>query len=248
MKPVTLIALHGNLGRPQDWDGLPAPFDELHAPALWDWAEQGWGFAEVAERLLVEAEAVRRAGRSPWLAGYSLGGRLALHALALRPRVWSGAVILSAHPGLADPAERASRVARDAQWAERARNVPWDRFLESWDAQPVFGADRSGDRSGEMPGETLDPRLGFESRREAVARAFELWSLGRQEDLRPALGRCGTPMLWVTGAEDLAFSRLGEEMAGRVPCCRHLALEGLGHRLLQAPERLAPVFAWLRQG
>jgi len=244
MKPATLIALHGNLGRPEDWAGLPAPSDELHAPALWDWAERGWGFSEVAEHLLAEAEAVRQAGRSPWLAGYSLGGRLALHALALRPEVWSGAVILSAHPGLAVPAERASRVARDARWAERARHEPWDRFLESWDSQPVFGVDRSG----ELPGDAPDPRLGLESRREAVARAFELWSLGRQEDLRPALERCGTPMIWVTGAEDLAFSRLGEEMAGRLPCCRHLALPGLGHRLLEAPEQLASAFAQLRQG
>lgn len=243
MEPPTLIALHGNLGSPGDWAGLPAPPGALRVPALWDWAERGWGFEEVAAHLVAEAGSIRRSGRAPWLAGYSLGGRLALHALALDPGAWSGAVILSAHPGLSDPEERAARLARDEQWASLAREAPWGRFVELWEAQPVFAPDLAGRRAAGAAA----PRTVLEPRREAVARAFELWSLGRQEDLRPALERCGTPALWITGGEDAAFSRLGAEAAKRLPLGTHACLPGLGHRLLGAPEAMAAAWDFVEE-
>jgi len=255
-----LIALHGNFGQPGDWDAVVQalgavgavgdsdraareapqfPKPTLHQPCLWDWAEAELDFDAVAQRLVAMAEAARAEGRRAWLAGYSLGGRLALHALVRRPELWSGAVILSSHPGLASPAERSVRLQRDAAWARRVRDEPWHSVLEAWNAQAVFAADGPPDAGAQRS---------LEGWRAAVATAFELWSLGRQDDLRPALARCRVPVLWVTGGEDRVFTALGAESAALLPEGRHEILEGLGHRLLGEAARLAPRLArWWRR-
>jgi len=213
MKGEPLIALHGNLGRVDDWAGLG--WENVRAVDLWAHAHRS--FDEFADVL---AERITAPGERPWLVGYSLGGRLALHALASHPDRWSGAVVVSAHPGLRSETEREARRAADEAWARRAETLPWAEFLREWDAQAVL-ADSA-------------PPAGREelaSRREAVADAFRNWSLGRQADLRPALGRFERPVLWLTGEGDAKFRRLGEEMAERMPRCRHGVAEGWGHRV-----------------
>src|SRR4051812_37042986 len=72
------------------------------------------------------------------LAGYSMGGRIALHAaLALRERL-DQVVLVGASPGLADPAERAARRAADAALADRIEAIGVEAFAREWGAQPLF--------------------------------------------------------------------------------------------------------------
>src|SRR5829696_8717210 len=71
------------------------------------------------------------------LAGYSMGGRIALHAaLALGPRIVERLVLVGASPGLADPAERAARRAADEQLAARIETLALEDFAREWGAQP----------------------------------------------------------------------------------------------------------------
>src|SRR4051812_11045421 len=108
---TTLHFIHGFLGTSSDWDrfvkdpghsslevltydlfrrvpkGLqPSSFPES-LPALGDWVNQ-------------QARKKRLDSRRNILIGYSLGGRIALHALTQAPEMWSGAVLASTHPGL----------------------------------------------------------------------------------------------------------------------------------------------------
>lgn len=71
---------------------------------------------EFGRALNREAEAVT--GRKI-LVGYSMGGRLALHAL-LEGGLWDAAILISPHPGLESEEERAARRAGDAEWGSRA--------------------------------------------------------------------------------------------------------------------------------
>lgn len=209
-----ILALHGNLGAPSDWSSLG--LSDLRAVDLWEHA--GCGFLEMAGRL---AGTLSSGMERPVLAGYSLGGRLALHALVEFPERWSGAVILSAHPGLQGAAERDARIAADARWAERARRMAWGDFLDEWNAQPVFAGDRRPEAQREL-----------EVRREEVARAFEQWSLGRQQDLRARLVDCTVPVTWIAGERDAKFVAIATEMAAMMPRCRLVVVRGAGHRLL----------------
>ncbi|MEM9018577.1 MAG: hypothetical protein AAGC68_16320, partial [Verrucomicrobiota bacterium] len=114
-----ILALHGNLGSPSHWEALDLP--EMRAVSIWEHAEKD--FFEMAHYLATDGSSGME---SPILAGYSLGGRLALHALAIHPDRWSGAVIASAHPGLECVEDRLARRSSDQVWAARARDGSWD--------------------------------------------------------------------------------------------------------------------------
>lgn len=217
-EPAPILALHGNLGSTADWERTGVA--GLKAVDLWEHSEKG--FHEFAEAL---AGPLSEGLQKPILAGYSLGGRLALHALAAFPERWSGAVILSAHPGLCCVEDRLARRTSDLIWARRARELSWGEFLDRWNAQPLFG---------ETSVDLLERQRSLESRREAVASAFETWSLGRQEDLRVSLRRFSGPIRWLTGGKDDRFTRLGEEMAATHPTVRQVIVPDIGHRVLEA--------------
>ncbi len=209
-------ALHGMFGSVADFEEA-----DVRAVNLW---EEGAPFEVWAEGFTAR---VRKEDRAPSLLGYSMGGRLALHALLAAPDLWKGAVIVSAHPGLEDAAERVARVEADAQWARRAREEPMEEVLREWEAQGVLeGFRKEFDRA----------RL--ERRRAEVARSFEEWSLGRQEPLWERLGEIVCPVLWVSGERDETFTKLAERAITKIPRGEHDAVPGCGHRVpWEDPER-----------
>jgi len=221
-------ALHGNLGTPSDWDSLELP--GLVAHDLWSHLEskpglnlEDWGAGF--------SRGVANDDPDPFLLGYSMGGRLALHALLAASEKWKGAVIVSAHPGLDDPEAHLTRLQRDRDWANQARTADWQTFLETWNAQPVFSQAPPSDSQWQL-----------ESRREAIARAFENWSLGHQRHLGERLSRCGVPILWITGERDERFTQLAAELVPTLPTAEHVVLSNCGHRIpFEGPAALAEV-------
>lgn len=238
MTPPSILALHGNLGQPSDWEGLG--LEGVLAPELWQFSSTS--FEEFSHTLY---EDLTRDLQRPLLVGYSLGGRLALHSMALNPEHWAGAVLLSTHPGLTSPAERTARLASDTAWAQKARQGSWKEFLELWNRQPIFSKLGAKDPI-ESPRWTLT-QLGLEPRRHTIADAFVNWSLGNQEDMRHRLRHFRAPVLWITGAADTKFTTLGASMAGIFPRFHHEVIAGCGHRLLQeAPSRLRDLIEGFR--
>ncbi|NLT69201.1 MAG: alpha/beta fold hydrolase [Verrucomicrobiaceae bacterium] len=213
---TAILALHGNLGSAEDWNILS--LSGIRAVDLWE--HSALSYREFADEL---AGSLSVGLERPVLAGYSLGGRLALSAMAMHPERWGGAVLLSAHPGLRRAEDRLARRVSDEEWAQRAREMPWSDFLLTWNQQTVFGDGPAAPTSGQI---ALEPR------HEAIALAFENWSLGRQDDLRPALRSFRAPVLWITGEKDEKFTRLAAEMAEVFPDFQHVILPGCGHRVL----------------
>lgn len=209
-------ALHGMMGHPKDWDHLGLDvqgvdlwqaFRDGENPCLEDWAQS---FNREVEN-----------GAEKMLIAYSMGGRLALHALLDQPNSWSGAVVISAHPGLKSNEERESRLVSDRQWASRAREMAWSDFLKLWNEQVIL-------KSG--TGSLFQSELN--TSKESVACAFECWSLGQQEDLRPALEQCQTPVLWITGGRDEKFTLLTGAVTASNDNFEHVVISDAGHRLL----------------
>ncbi len=226
-------ALHGNLGSPRDWDALALP--DLRAVDLWAWQER---FPGITLEAFGEcfAEEVAASDPEPVLLGYSLGGRLALRAMAARPDLWKAVVLVSTHPGLTGEAEKNERLERDREWAGRARDLPWEEFLDLWNAQEVLAG---------QPIPTGQREL--ENRREAVARAFESWSLGSREAMTKVLEGVPFPVLIVTGKDDEKFSKLAKRFAGVGERIEWKQVPGCGHRVpMEAPERLREMIGeWL---
>lgn len=224
--------LHGFLGLGADWDALRAACaaaghqdvrtPSLFAPQRGDVPTRGplvaWGAAFAAH--------VAAADPAPIVIGYSLGGRLALHALLARPALWRGAVLVSAHLGLADAAARAARRRDDAAWARRFRDDPWARVLADWDARDVFGG---------RPQRPPRPEPAYD--RAALAAALEDWSLGTQAPLADRLGAIPCPVLWVAGADDPRYVAQGKAAVNALPRGALRIATGARHRVPWEAER-----------
>jgi 2-succinyl-6-hydroxy-2,4-cyclohexadiene-1-carboxylate synthase len=228
---VELWCLHGALGEVSDWRQLGERTTDAGVTAypldLWRFLccePVGMDrFGHLLNALVrpssVSAPPVRRV-----LLGYSLGGRLALHALlSEHGHPWDAAVIVSAHPGLEDESERAARREADAEWSALAHSGDWSEMLERWNAQPVFSAG-----GGMRP---VADRAALVRQRREVARSFVAWSLGAQEPLWGRLPEIDIPVLWIAGGRDEKFCDIGRRAAAALPSARLSVAAGAGHRV-----------------
>jgi len=216
----TIWCLHGAVGMAEDWKGFRVPGWSVKRVDLWRFLEccpmsmPGFGRA-------LNEEASATPGRKVLL-GYSMGGRLALHALLEKSGIWDAAVVVSAHPGLEEEAARVARRAADAEWAALALKGEWADFLAKWSAQEVLV---SGAGGAEM---VLADRSKLALRRNAVARSFIDWSLGAQESLWERVRReVSCPLHWMAGEKDAKF----RELADRVQALETWIAPGAGHRV-----------------
>lgn len=213
-----IYALHGGVGMAGDWRGFSEGMREVGEGVA---RVDLWRFLDCCPMPIREFGAAfdrEVQGDGNVLVGYSMGGRLALHALLENPGRWRGAVIVSAHTGLAE-GMRLPRQVADAEWAAMALTGDWDDFLERWNGQGVLSG-------SEMP-----DRRALKVRREAVARSFMDWSLGMQEDLLGRLGEISCPVLWVVGERDGKFREVGERAVEVLPQGELCVVEGCGHRV-----------------
>jgi len=238
--------LHGAVGIAAEWRGfakrLAAAKTGSRSVDLWRFLEcQPLPLTEFGNALNadVSGSVFRGSGRS--VLGYSMGGRLALHALLELGHPWQSAVIIAAHPGLESPQERENRRASDASWASKAMTGNWRDFLSEWDAQPVLAASSPRD-----PAATAS----LVTRRQEIARSFIDWSLGSQEPLWDRLGEITIPVLWVVGENDAKYCTLAERAVALLPNATLAVAPATGHRVpWDAEEWLAThVAGFLRTG
>lgn len=208
--------LHGFLGKGKDWNFVNS---SIYTPDLWenghlsldDWA------TEFNKTVDPEEDNI--------LVGYSLGGRLALHALTHSPFLWKKAVLISTHPGLEEGREK--RLFHDVKWAERFRSEPWNSVVTDWNSQGVLSSIYH------------PPREESDFDKEKLAEGMINWSLGRQRNLRAQIRDLSFPMLWIVGERDSKFCRLAESVSLNERSC-HLQVSDAGHRILvDQPQKIA---------
>jgi 2-succinyl-6-hydroxy-2,4-cyclohexadiene-1-carboxylate synthase len=223
--PVECWCLHGAVGAVSDWRGLAqalaAKGISTRAVDLWRFLEcEGVTMLEFGKRLNAEAAGEIPRAERRILIGYSMGGRLALHAL-LEGGPWDAAVIISANPGIRDPNEAAQRRVSDTVWATQALTLPWYDFLEKWNAQPLLG--------GAMRDSREDGKL--MQRRREIARSFVDWSVGNQQALWDRLPEIKIPPLGIAGENDMKFCALAEEAVGLSDQFSLAIAPDVGHRV-----------------
>jgi 2-succinyl-6-hydroxy-2,4-cyclohexadiene-1-carboxylate synthase len=182
-------------------------------------------------------EIVGRLDGRPVVVGYSMGGRLALHAAIRRPDALRALMLVGASAGIEDGALRAERRDADerlAAWIER-RSI--EEVVDAWERLPVFATQSPELREALRPG-----RLSHDP--------VELASLLRtagQGTLPPVwtrLGEVGCPTLLVAGEADDAYVEAVHRMAQLLPRGTARLVPGAGHApQLEAPETFARVLA-----
>lgn len=218
-------AIPGFLGLPSDWEALQLPSLKGINPFVFPWeslSEWGKNFNQWIRTQTTQTAC---------LMGYSLGGRLALHALLDHPSQWQAAIIVSAHPGLSDPHERVMRRQRDQIWAERFKYEEWNVLMQAWNAQEIFAQDTSDFQRRES-----------NYRRDQLAHALMCGSLGQQADLRSQIENLPLPLLWVTGALDVCYSQMAQALKFAHPLSRWIQVPEAGHRVpWMAPQKLRQI-------
>ena len=147
--PADLLLLHGFTQTGASWDGLGRALGPRYRALAPDLGAGPWEAELDRLEALAPAEPAAAglggAGAGPAhdrgryvLAGYSMGGRLALALALRRPERVRRLVLVSASPGLADGEERAARRAADDALAERIEAMGVEAFAREWAAQPLF--------------------------------------------------------------------------------------------------------------
>lgn len=230
-----IVLLHGMTGAPDVWDDVRALVGGGVAEPILGHAEgmcRAGTFAGEIERL-----AERISPRAPvHLVGYSLGARLALGLLARAPALCARATLLGVHPGLADPDERAERVAADEAWARLVETEGMAAFVAAWEAQPLFAT------QARLPAEVRERhrrrRLAHDPR--GLAAAFRGLGLGAMPDLWPALPNLRLPVTFVAGELDRKFRALASRAVAATPGAAIRVVPGAGHDVvLEAPRAVA---------
>lgn len=201
---MILYLLHGLGGSPADWRDLNFAAETR----LWSVGEDK-NFSENAKEL---AGAVDSENSPVILAGYSLGGRLALAATEyVRGKNLRGLMLISAGFGHATAKEQEIRRLADEEWATLAEQNP-PVFWQKWYQQELFASFRAlpeGAKEGWIQRrKTVSPT--------SVAHQFRALGQGNHPFLLPLaknLLERGVPILYLAGEKDKKYAALAQEMA-----------------------------------
>lgn len=217
MKPH-LLFVHGFLGEAADWDTLRSLLDSHVVAECFELPGHGvappvagtaadW-FPEAARRLAAACAALPA---PPVVAGYSMGGRVALYTALRCPGAARGLVLLAADPGLDDEPTRAQRGKRDAALADELAAARDEKtfaaWLLRWYTAPLFGG------LNRHPAFDALLRRRLRQSPKALAAALRGLSVARQPSLWGALPALRCPALYIAGADDTRYCAVAERIA-----------------------------------
>ena len=221
----TVVLLHGFAGTGRLWDPVVARLDgERYRPLAPDL--RGHGTAATRRPVSFEAcvEDVLGLVAHPFtLAGYSMGGRIALQAALAAPERVDRLVLVATTAGIEDPAERERRRAGDEALADADRARDDRRLRRALDGAAAVRRHAAGGR-GARGTPTCSTTIRPRSPRRCAGSGRARWS------------RSGTgcrelrmPATVVAGERDAKFVALGQRLADELPNGELVIVEGAGH-------------------
>jgi 2-succinyl-6-hydroxy-2,4-cyclohexadiene-1-carboxylate synthase len=171
------------------------------------------------------------------LAGYSMGGRIALHLALADPGRVARLVLVGASPGIADPSEREARRLADVRLADEIEQMDMATFAERWARTPVLAG-----LPGDVARRAHEDRL--RSTPAGLAAALRGLGTGALPPVWDRLSELRIPVLLVVGERDLKFQGIAREMAGALPSAELVVVPDAGHAVhLEKPGRVAEAIA-----
>jgi 2-succinyl-6-hydroxy-2,4-cyclohexadiene-1-carboxylate synthase len=165
--------------------------------------------------------------------GYSLGGRLAIHAALREPARYAGLITVGASAGIEEQAAREERARADEKIAAWMETASIEDVVAVWERQPLFAdqsdalveAQREG-RLGQDPGE--------------LALLLRTAGQGTLDPVWYGLGRLELPWLALAGARDERYTAAARRIVHEAPNARVEVVPDSGHAAhLQQPGAVA---------
>jgi 2-succinyl-6-hydroxy-2,4-cyclohexadiene-1-carboxylate synthase len=240
------VLLHGFTHTSASWDPVIGVLGGQHvlAPDI-----RGHGSASASCPVTLGAVIEDVASLAPErfaLAGYSMGGRIALHLAFAVPERVAQLILIGASPGIADPRERQARRESDERLASEFEQLSIERLADRWDevtSRPAAGSDAV------LAGQPTSVREQARADRlrntaDGLARALRGLGTGALPSLWGRLPELTRPVQLVVGEHDRKFIAIAEQMSSRLPNARLAIVPGAGHAVhLEAPELTAELIA-----
>lgn len=233
-----VVLLHGFTHTGASWDPVVAALGESYRALALD--IRGHGAASDRTPVSLEAVLDDLAALAParfTLVGYSMGGRIALHAALRFGHRLDRLILIGASPGIADPAERAARRAGDEELARGLERSSIEQFAARWAQTPVL--------AGQPPAVAAAAHADrLRNEPAGLARALRGLGTGTLPSLWDRLGDVAVPAALVVGRRDEKFTAVAAEMARRLADADVTVVPGAGHAVhLEAPKRVARVIS-----
>jgi 2-succinyl-6-hydroxy-2,4-cyclohexadiene-1-carboxylate synthase len=177
---------------------------------------------------------VDQGGRDTYV-GYSMGGRVALHAALAQPGRVEALVLIGATAGLDSASARQQRRDADELLAARIELIGVSSFIDEWLVNPLFAG--LGD----------DQALRADRLRntaEGLAASLRSTGTGTQEPLWDRLTEIDIPVLVMAGENDEKFRAIGQRLADGLPRSTFEIIHDAGHSVhLEQPTITAQVLS-----
>lgn len=233
-----MVLVHGFTQNRRCWGPIADRLANDHELVLVDAPGHGESASDDADLVEAARLVVETAGPAHCL-GYSMGGRILLHAALDHPEMVKSMVLIGANPGIGDPAQRAERFRSDADLARRLEAEGLPAFVDRWLAMPMFAglSDEQRHRSARL-----------QNRPEGLAASLRRCGTGAQEPLWDRLGDITTPTKLIVGETDQKFLAVADRMAQSMPHATVAVVAGAGHAAhLEAPDAVADLVMAFRR-
>lgn len=232
---LPLLCLHGFTHTGSQFNELSTHLDRpIVAPDLHAESEAP---IELDTTLMALEDIINLVGRPLPVLGYSMGGRLALSLALDRPDLVQRLIVVSVSPGIADPAERKARAAKDRALADRIIEFGVSDFLDDWLQRSLTSTASLDDGVA-----AEDRAVREENTAAGLAAALRSFGQGTYPYLGDRLGDLAMPFLAVSGANDERYTEQAAALVAAASDGSHITIEGAGHNVvLEAPAKLGRV-------
>jgi 2-succinyl-6-hydroxy-2,4-cyclohexadiene-1-carboxylate synthase len=204
---LTVTFVPGFMQRGEAWQPVTGALAERYRVNCLDFVT--WTFEERVAEVPTSGAVV----------GYSMGGRIALHAALREPAGLVTLVLIGVNAGVEDRAERRRRDEALAAWMEQ-RSI--EEVVERWERQPVFASQSPELRERQRPGRlSHDPRL--------LAKLLRTAGPAVTEPVWDRLHTLRCPVLLIAGEGDEGYVTAAYRMAERIPDARVRIVPNAGH-------------------